>query len=80
MIRLTMPSGTFAILGDRGWESEDTALVKLLKHFAKQTSVGSHHPLFEVEVAREIAAKLGATLEISDDELEVSEIDPNVIY
>jgi len=80
MISLTMPSGTSAIRGEFSWESEDAALAKLLNHFAKRPSVSSHHPLFEVEVAREIAAKTGATLEVSDDELKVSDVDPNVIY
>lgn len=80
MIRLTMPSGTFAIRGESRWESDDAVFADRLNQLAKHTRVGSHVPLFEVEVAREIAAKLGATLEMSDDELEVSEIDPNVIY
>lgn len=80
MIRLTMPSGTIAIRGEFRWESEDPAFADLLNQFAKHTKVSSHVPLFELEVAREIAAKVGATLEISDDELEVPEIDPNVIY
>lgn len=79
MIRLTMQSGTFAIMGDHQWESEDAVFADLLNELAKRTRV-SYHPLFELEVAREIAAKIGATLEISDDELEVAEIDPNVIY
>jgi len=80
MIRIVTRGGKSAHVGYSGWESDTPGFVDDIQMLMRNTKVNSQNPLYWVMIAREVGAKLGARVEISEDELVASEIDEGVVY